>query len=504
MTDEWKFDVPTTGTIKLPPDSRYMNALTSQGYGFEAAIADLVDNSIDAGANDVVIHFLRDADQLASLLVIDDGCGMDEAELDVAMTVGARQGYRSGSLGMFGTGLKSASLSMSSSVTVATRTKRTRPAGRRWSMDNALDGFECDIVDERYAQELIDRYAARPITWNGTVIRWDGVKDFPSHGGAQQTDRYLTRTINKLGLHLGLQLHRFLERPDFNITIAVEDVHSGEEYMNFGVQPLNPFGYPVAGAPSYPKTLTMNLPSLGSLALDCHIWTPKSNLDEYRAVGTVTEKQGFYFYRNDRLVQAGGWNNYRQPEQHLALARIAIDLPDVRTDVFRMTVKKDGVDVSPEFVTSLDDAVAADGTTFSGYIQAALEVYKTARKHSGVKRNPAIAPGSGVDKKVKRAIAGELELIPGEEPIDIRWEEFDTEDFFEVDRENRLIRLNKLYRSSINGGRRGGLNDAPMIKALMYVLLRDVFTKEHTGPREKDNLSLWQEILTAAAEAELD
>lgn len=65
MTD-WQFDVPTTGSKHLPPDSRYVEALSSQGYGFEVAVADLVDNSIDAGAEDVVIHFLRDGDQLVS------------------------------------------------------------------------------------------------------------------------------------------------------------------------------------------------------------------------------------------------------------------------------------------------------------------------------------------------------------------------------------------------------------------------------------------------------
>lgn len=504
VTDDWKFDVPTRGSIKLPPDARYMEALTSQGYGFEASIADLVDNSIDAGAKDVIIHFLRDSDRLVSLLVIDDGCGMDEKELDVAMTVGARQGYRSGSLGMFGTGLKSASLSHASAVTVATRTKRTMPVGRRWAMQNALAGFECDIVDEGYAQELIDRYNGIPITWHGTVIRWDGVKDFPTHGGGAQTDRYLTRTINKLGLHLGLQLHRFLERSDFNITIAVEDIHTGDQYMNFGVEPLNPFGYPVSGDPEYPKTFVMNLHSIGEVSLDCHIWTPKSNLDEYRAIGSVLEKQGFYFYRNDRLVQAGGWNNYRQPEQHLSLARVAVDLPDTRSDVFRLTVKKDGVEVSPEFVSTLDSAVSSNGTMFGSYIQDAVDVYRTARQRAGITRKPVIPPGSGVARLVKDAVEGELESIPGEEPIDIRWENLDDRKFFDIDREARSIRLNKMYRSSINGGRSGSLNDAPMIKALMYILLHETFEKEYAGKRAKDNISLWQSILSAAAESEME
>ncbi|GAA2229038.1 hypothetical protein GCM10010232_14010 [Streptomyces amakusaensis] len=505
MTQDWQFDVPVAGSKHLPPDARYMEALSSQGYGFEVAIADLVDNSVDAGAKDVVIHFLRDGDQLVSLLVVDDGKGMDEEALDVAMTVGGRRDYASDALGMFGTGLKSASLSQASAVTVVSTTKRTRTAGRRWQMERAVAGFQCDIVDPDYAQTLIDRYDnGRPIEWQGTVVRWDGVKDFPKHGGGGQTDRYLHRTINKLGLHLGLHLHRFLARDDFNITIAVEEVRTGTIYMNFGVEPLDPFGYPVPGHPDHPRRFTATIPSVGGIALDAHIWTPKSNLDEYRAVGTVMDRQGFYFYRHNRLVQAGGWNNFRQPEQHLSLARIAVDLPDTTGDVFRLTVKKSGVETSPEYSSALERATAPGGDTFLDYLRTAEAVYREARKRSGTTRKPVLPPGRGLAPAVRETIEEELPLIPGEEPIAFQWQKLDNELFFEIDRENRTVLLNKHYRTAILGGRRGSVNDAPLVKSLMYVLLHQVFEKEYSGSREKDNLQLWQSILVSAARAELD
>ncbi|WP_329387292.1 ATP-binding protein [Streptomyces sp. NBC_01716] len=505
MTHDWKFDVPTVGSKRLPPDARYMEALSSQGYGFEIAIADLVDNSIDAGANDVVIHFLRDGDQLVSLLVVDDGRGMDETALDVAMTVGGRRDYAVDALGMFGTGLKSASLSHASAVTVVSTTKRTRTAGRRWMMERALSGFHCDIVDPYYAQTLIDRYDnKRPIEWQGTVVRWDGVKDFPKHGGGGQTDRYLHRTINKLGLHLGLHLHRFLARDDFNITIAVEDVRTGTIYMNFGVEPLDPFGYPVSGHPDYPRKFTASLPSFGDVTLDAHVWTPKSNLDEYKAVGSVMERQGFYFYRHNRLVQAGGWNTFRQPEQHLSLARVAIDLPNSPGDAFRLTVKKSGVEAAPQFASALESAADGDGRTFLDYLTSSDTTYRDARKRAGTARKPVLPPGKGLDRAVRETIEEELPIIPHEDAIALRWQRLDNELFFEVDRPTRSIVLNQHYRAAILGGRRGGLNDAPLIKSLMYVLLHDVFEKEYSGSRERDNLQLWQSILVSAARAELD
>ncbi|MFI6867269.1 ATP-binding protein [Nocardia sp. NPDC050406] len=502
MADGWKFDVPTTGSKHLPPDPRYMEALTSQGYGFEAAIADLVDNSIDAGAKDVVIHFLRDGDRLISLLVIDDGCGMTEGELDVAMTVGGRRQYRDGALGMFGTGLKSASLSHAAAVTVVSRTRTSRPVGRRWVMERAKAGFQCDIVEPAYAQSLTDRYNGNPILWQGTVIRWDGVKDFPRNGGSEQTERYLSRVINSLSMHLGLQLHRYLAREDFNITIAVEDIATGTVVMDFGVLPMDPFGYPVSGAAEYPRTFKLELPSVGIARLNAHIWPPKSSLPQFRAIGSLQNTQGFYLYRNDRLVQAGGWNNYRQAEQHLALARVAVELPPQASDVFRLTVKKDGVEVSPEFIAAVDHAVDDEGVTFAQYMTVADRTYREARKRAGVERKPVIPPGKGIEPAVREAISEELPYLIGEEPITVQWRNLEGEIFFDIDREGRAILLNQRYRSAILGGRRGGLNDAPMIKSLLYLMLHEVFQRERAGSRERDTLALWQSVLVAAARAE--
>ncbi|GAA4681559.1 ATP-binding protein [Streptomyces youssoufiensis] len=501
---DWHFEVPTTGSKRLPPDPRFIDALSSQGYGFEVALADLIDNSIDAGAKDVVIHVLRNGDELVSLLVVDDGRGMDEEALDVAMTVGGRREYGEKSLGVFGTGLKSASLSHAESVTVISKTKRSRAVGRRWVTAQAKESFQCDIVESGYAQDLMDRYYDRPITWQGTIVRWDGVRDFPKHGGGGQTDRYLTRMIPKLGLHLGLFLHRFLARDDFNITIAVEDVRTRTVYMDFGVESLDPFGYPVTGAPGFPKVFTAHVEGAGAVPLTGHVWTPKSNLDEYRAVGTVLDKQGFYFYRNDRLVQAGGWNGFRQPEPHLALARVAVELPADGGNAFRLTVKKAGVEASPAFAAALGEATDAEGYAFKEYLDAAEATYREARKRAGVDRKPVIAPGKGMAAEVKRTIEEELPLIPGEEPVALRWEKLGSDVFFAIDREERAILLNKTYRPALLGGRRGGLNDAPMVKSLLYLLLHQVFEKEYSGSREKDNLQLWQSILLAAARTELD
>jgi hypothetical protein len=113
-----------------------------------------------------------------------------------------------------------------------------------------------------------------------------------------------------------------------------------------------------------------------------------------------------------------------------------------------------------------------------------------------------LPPGKGFEPALKRAVADEVPFVDGEDPIDIKWRRMDGMDLFVVDRDQRTLWLNDSYRAAILGGRRGGLNDAPLVKALLYLLLEDVFQGEYLGAKDKDNIALWQEILTAAARCE--
>ncbi|MEW1686724.1 ATP-binding protein [Streptomyces sp. NPDC091265] len=500
---DWQFEVPTTGTKRLPPAARYVESLTHQGYGFEAAIADLVDNSIDAGARNVVVSFLRDDARLVSLLVIDDGGGMDDAALDTAMTVGGREDYGDSALGHFGAGLKAASLSHADSLTVISRTKRSPSTGRRWLTASARADFTCDIVDPAYCQELVDRYDGL-IEWHGTIVRWDRVRAFDTVTNGQ-ADRFLNDAIEKLETHLGLYLHRFLAREDFNIDIVVEDVRTTEELDHRGVEPIDPFGYRVPGRAGFPRTYTAPVEGVGEVALTAHIWPPKSPLVSYRGIGPLAERQGFYIYRNNRLVQAGGWNSTRSPEGHLALARIAVDLPTEPNDVFSLTVKKDGVTVTPAFARGLEQAVDGTGHSFGTYVQDAATTYREAAKRATEPQRKAVLPaGKGLDPKLRRTLRDELPELAGEDPIAFRWDSLPSDVFFELNRELREVRLNRAYRQVLNGGRRGGLNDAPVVKSMLYLMVNEIFQKERVRAIHTDNVALWNSVLVTAARCELE
>ena len=181
-----------------------------------------------------------------------------------------------------------------------------------------------------------------------------------------------------------------------------------------------------------------------------------------------------------------------------------MNLPQTSGDVFRLTVKKSGVETSPEFTSALEKATDAGGNTFLQYINDADTCYRDSRKRSSTARKAVVPPGKGMAPTVRETLAEELPMIPYMDPISIRWQKLDSELFFQIDREDSIIVLNQHYRSAVLGGRRGGLNDAPLLKSLMYILLHQVFEKEYSGSREKDNLQLWQVILVSAARAEIN
>ncbi|MFI5530800.1 ATP-binding protein [Kitasatospora sp. NPDC051853] len=497
----WQYDVPTHGSTHLPPDAGYAKALTNQGYGFEAAVADLIDNSIDAGADSVVVHFLRDSDRIVSLLVLDNGRGMDADGLDAAMTVGRRRSYDDGALGMYGTGLKAASLSHAQSLTVISRTKRSSPAGRKLTAEGIADGFRCDTVRPEFAQQQIDVYDGL-IEWHGTLVRWDRVRAFETIAPGQ-SEQFLSKAISRLETHLGLYLHRFLSR-GLMLDIAVWDVSSGEETDHISVDPLDPFGYKVPGRPGFPRQYSAKVEGVGEITLDAHVWPAKSTLAGFRQIGTVQERQGFYFYRNDRLVQAGGWNNLRAPEGHLVLARIAVDLPEQSGDVFSLTVKKDGVDVTPAFTVGVEHATDSQGQPFREFLVAAEAAYRDGASRKTIERPAVIEPGKGFDPMIKRAVREELPLKGGEDPLRVEWVALPDDKFFDLDREGNGILLNRAYREDFNDGRRGGANDAPVTKTLLYLLLQDCFGLGRWERKRADRIDYWNSILLSSVLAQRD
>ena len=488
--------VPTTGSIQLVPDPRSLEAL-GRNHTLEAALAELVDNSIDAGAEHVLIRFVRDGPRLVRLLVIDDGAGMTDERIDVAMTVGGARAYGDDEIGRFGLGLKAASFSQARSVTVVSAAEGHPAVGRRWQLAKAKQDYRCDIVDADFAASHLAHDWGFPVSSTGTVVRWDDVKGFPTVENAASIERFIQSAFAKIRAHLGLIFHRLLDGTDLRVLLDVED--AGDVVLRTEVPSLDPFGYAKTGAVGWPKKLRVGRGNQ-KLILECHIWPGRSNTDQFRLDGNLIERQGLYIYYHDRLVQRGGWNGLSHPDKQLNLARVAVDIAGDVEQVMSLKPEKNGVEVGPAFGPTVFAATTADGVSFLEYTERARGVLKAANQRRR-ERQAILPPGSGFAPKLRRAFQRELPL-KDEDPINIRWKRLPAEDFFDIDRQERVLWLNQRYRKALAGDRRGGLNDLPVVKALMYLLTENIFAGQNMGPRDKDNLEVWQAILTAAAREE--
>ena len=197
-------------SINLPPYApTLIESTRAIGYSLEAAVADIVDNSIAAGAKNVNIFFFPvDA---AYIAILDDGHGMDDAELDLAMQYGSKNPSEerdAKDLGRFGLGLKTASLSQCRCLTVVTK-QDDYVSGRRWDIDHVAEvgDWSLLLLDKEELNDIpqIDELMALS---SGTLVVWQKLDRLKA--GEINFETALGRKIDSVRDHLSLVYHRYL------------------------------------------------------------------------------------------------------------------------------------------------------------------------------------------------------------------------------------------------------------------------------------------------------
>ena len=484
--------------ITLAPDAGLVKSLGAN-HTLESAIADLIDNSIDAGATSVSIRLLTEKDRLTQVEVLDNGKGMDANAINAAMTIGHQRAYVEGDLGHFGMGLKAASFGHSDVLTVWSSKYGATPVGRRIRRADFSRDFTCEVLSADVAAE---HGAERQIalgSGEGTSVIWTEVRNAYRGRSAAEARQWLATRNDALRAHLGVTFHRLLADGRLQIDVLVDEF--GEALAGSGVpiMPIDPFGYAQSGHPGYPKDLIAKAGDT-KVKLACHIWPAKSDVTGFRIGAKSGEQfQGFYIYRNDRLLQVGGWSDTANPSAARQLARVALEDTEAIGHFLTMNPEKSGLKFEPIFHDAISRAAATDGTTFIEYLQDAESMYADANKRKR-QRKPVIKPDKGFAPAVRKKIGSELRYIGGDS-VDLKWRRLPEGEFFDVDLPGKTLSLNSRYRT-LFAPYGGSLNDAPLLKALMFLLTHHVFEGQHLGAKDKDEIALWKSILGAAVVAE--
>lgn len=483
----------------VPPDPSIADALGAH-HELPTALADLVDNSIDAGASRVRIRIVTEDDVVTGLLVIDDGSGMDDAGVDGAMTLSRRRGYGETDLGHYGLGLKAASLSQADVLDVYTRAIGGSPAGRRINRD---DPTCVQTLDVAQVGRILDSPLVDPGTgahMGGTVVRWSGFSNALTSPDRNERRSWLSGLVERIRDYLGLVFHRFIERGDIEISIDEFDVERQEAGVARKVLSLDPLARDAVVV--HPRKLVgevkwvpfeMTAVLLGGSAFD---------LPGIRASGKLSQAvdgQGLYVYRGDRLLQLGGWNSVIEGGRDYANLRIAMDVDDRLLNVVRINPEKSGVVLEPEMRHAIHAAVGEEIGTFKALLDAARTTSVESRKRER-REITLVEPVGGLSRDVYDVIADSVEFA-GADPIKIRWERMRAGGLVDVDIERRILKVNDRYRRVFSTST--DPVDAPLLKTLVLLLYSHFFEGSYLGAREKLEIVAYEKIIGAALEDEL-
>lgn len=467
-------------------------------HTISTALADLIDNSLDAGAAHVLIRFVQDGTRIVSMMVIDDGSGMDSDTIDSAMTYGRRRDYGAADLGHFGVGMKAASLSQARVLRVWSRRSGHPAQGREIDSGSPSGRHTVSVIDSAQATQVVDGTTPRFPFETGTIVEWRGITTFLMSAQADEQTSWLEQTVNDVRGHLGVVFHRLIASGRIALTVDVFDVEAGRAGALRTVGAVDPFGYSRTGVAGYPRPLVVALAET-SVSAVAHVWPARSNAPEFRLHGAPgRDQQGLYFYRRDRLLQIGCWNGVVRGRPDYGLARVVIDLNDAALQHITINPEKSGVTLDATAVAALDSAVFADGDgDFRSYLADAEGAVRAARSTTP-RPIGVVEPASGLPEDVLDSFSDAFEFNLGDDPVGVGWRALARDQFFEVDLKTRTLWINARFRRELLGVRSLDPTDAPVLKSLLFLLVNEMFEGARISARQKEKMRAWQEVLISA------
>lgn len=489
-------------TEHLPPNfGRLDTALRSIGYSFEAAVADIIDNSIDAKARNVLVRFILRKNKALDLVIWDDGNGMSSETLKEAMRFGADVTQEMDRLGKFGLGLKLASLSQAKELRVFSYLG-SKTSGRGWLEEGISSGFMSTILAGSECRDML-KFLVPDHPWqkSGTAVWWSHLYRI----GLNPSDpnEHAQKLMRRLKNYLSIAFHRFLKRSPRVVKMEIDifDGDSSIEGLPLPLESLNPFGYDATGLKGFPAKLVPADGFADRIKITGHIWPPNSSAPEYALPGGANGRQGFYFYRNNRLIQGGGWNGMREAEPHRSLARLEIDIhPDFDMDI-SLDVKKVEIQLPPDLVKAIQRSKTSSGVDFKKYLSFAEETYRT--KPITEDELPLI-PVDGLPADLRDLLLKELRIDGTKRfrKLKFAWSSLDDDHFFQLDRDHDTLRLNKSYRRQLLHGLDGSSTDIPVVKCLLFLVLRDVLYSQRISSKVRERIEQANRILACAVKHE--
>ncbi|GAA1110967.1 ATP-binding protein [Nesterenkonia jeotgali] len=349
-----------SGDLLVP--ANFLRAVRESGYlSISTALAELIDNSIEAAASAISITIARhSAESMPEISVEDNGRGMSEAELKACLRFGGSSRFNArDSLGRFGMGLPAASLSQARRIEVVSWQGSGPEARVVLDVDAVVSGAQVGLNVERSGQNL---------TPSGCKVRWE-------HCDRIEYQRlgWLERVLRR---DLGRMFRRFLWSGT-NITINGEPVIPVDPMMLTdeaeGARAqlaCDPMEFAIEKEDGKRSIVTVRFASLPVAA-----WHHLDNATK-RKIGVIG-KAGVSILRGGREI-ANGWHlmGSKRKENYDDWWRCEIEFEPQLDEQFGITINKQGVRPSSKLRHALEPELEAIARLLNNRVRRSFEEAK--------------------------------------------------------------------------------------------------------------------------------
>lgn len=281
------------------------------GYTINTAIGDLIDNSIDAEATEIKVY-LDFFNGVSKFLIADNGIGMSKTELQDAMELSCKNpnDLNANKLGKYGLGMKLSSFAFSRCLKVTSR-KQNEISSFVWDLD---DIRESGFYEDKVNTNQINQY----IQTNGTLLEWlncDKLQGFDENS--------MSDLLAGLAFYISETFGRIIEKNTIKIYLN-----------NIIIKSIDPFFSREDKTITFPPEKIVIGSSMNILVSPYIVANQKDNKN------LSQDEQGFYIYRNDRLIEKASWLGMFKSNEVSKLARIRIDITSLNDTDLGVNINK--------------------------------------------------------------------------------------------------------------------------------------------------------------------
>jgi hypothetical protein len=397
--------------ILNPNPARLIEGLRDTGYDFNTALADIIDNSVDARASKILVQIHMDTEGEILISIADDGIGMGETELENAMTYGAESQANKSRLGKFGLGLKTASTAFCRRLSVISRGENGGKVQKlTWDLDHVRDKRQWEVIQSEPTSEEIDWLEDACGEKTGTLVVWEKVdrllKDYDQPTGRPRR-KALEKIKDSFKAHASSVYQRFLDPGDARAR-RIDMLLNGE-----AISAWDPFCEKVSGTELVAqREVEVEYDGPGgdaSFKLRAFILPRREEFPNQTVAEEArlsTKSQGIYVYRENRQIHAGDWMGMFSIEPHFNLLRVEFSFDHKLDDAFQVDIKKSRILLRDELFNFVKDQF------LTAPRKAAEERYRQGQKKKAKERATGAHDASNKSIRAKERDLQTAEIVP--------------------------------------------------------------------------------------------